>query len=51
MTVLGELGEIPLDIPRYRNAAFEPQHIGNYLRLSARDQEGNLHDKRIRVGE
>src|SRR5215470_16368752 len=31
-TVQGELGEIPLDIPRDRNGSFEPQLIGKYQR-------------------
>lgn len=31
-TVLGELGEIPLDIPRDRNGSFDPQLIGKYQR-------------------
>jgi transposase-like protein len=31
-TVQGELGEIPLDIPRDRNGTFEPQLIGKYQR-------------------
>jgi transposase-like protein len=31
-TVQGELGEIPLDIPRDRNGPFEPQLIGKYQR-------------------
>jgi putative transposase len=31
-TVQGELGELPLDIPRDRNGTFEPQLIGKYQR-------------------
>ena len=31
-TVQGELGEVPLDIPRDRNGSFEPQLIGKYQR-------------------
>ena len=31
-TVQGELGELPLDIPRDRNGSFEPQLIGKYQR-------------------
>ena len=31
-TVQGELGEVPLDIPRDRNGTFEPQLIGKYQR-------------------
>jgi putative transposase len=34
-TVQGELGEIPLDIPRDRNGSFEPQLIGKYQRRLA----------------
>src|SRR5262245_20845572 len=31
-TIQGELGEVPLDIPRDRNGTFEPQLIGKYQR-------------------
>ena len=31
-TIQGEMGEIPLDIPRDRNGTFEPQLIGKYQR-------------------
>jgi transposase-like protein len=40
-TVPGQLGEIPLDIPRDRNGSFEPQLIGKYQRrLSGFDHKG-----------
>src|SRR5215510_12443647 len=34
-TVQGEMGEIPLDVPRDRNSTFEPQLIGKYQRRLA----------------
>jgi transposase-like protein len=34
-TIQGELGDIPLDIPRDRNGTFEPQLIGKYQRRLA----------------
>jgi putative transposase len=39
-TVQGELGEIPLGIPRDRNGSFDPQLIGKYqCRLSGFDDK------------
>src|SRR5262249_40090949 len=34
-TVQGEMGELPLDVPRDRNGTFEPQLIGKYQRRLA----------------
>jgi transposase-like protein len=34
-TVQGEMGDIPLDVPRDRNGTFEPQFIGKYQRRLA----------------
>src|SRR5919109_2581791 len=34
-TIQGEMGEIPLDIPRDRNGTFQPQLIGKYQRRLA----------------
>jgi putative transposase len=31
-TVLGEMGEIPIEVPRDRNGTFEPQLVGKYQR-------------------